>query len=152
MPFVHRHLSKKQIKSSIISGFSLIELLIVISIVGILTMVALPTYQEHVTKTRRVDGKAALMMIMAIEERYMIRNNQYIDTLGPGVAGAGLNLTVDAADQFTTDDGFYLISASYCVASDTSCILLTATPQNGQAGDGNITLNSQGIKTPAAYW
>lgn len=134
------------------TGFSLIELLSVMAILGILTMIAVPIYKDQVTKTRRMDGKTALMEIMSIEERYLIRNNQYIDTLGPGVAGAGLNLSVDGGDQFLTENGFYLITAAYCVALDPSCVVLTATPQGGQVGDGNMTYSSQGIKTPADYW
>ncbi|MBF0454000.1 MAG: prepilin-type N-terminal cleavage/methylation domain-containing protein [Magnetococcales bacterium] len=150
MRCVHHHPSQRNNKlPAPQSGFSLIELLIVLSIIGILTTIALPVYQDQVSRSRRVDGKTALMMIMSLQERYLIRNNQYTDTLG---GGAGLNLTVDASDQFTTENGFYLVSAAYCVTGDASCIVLTATPQGGQAADGAMTYNSQGIKTPASYW
>ncbi|MBF0446685.1 MAG: prepilin-type N-terminal cleavage/methylation domain-containing protein [Magnetococcales bacterium] len=148
-----------QLRNKNRGGFSLVELLIVMVIMGILAAVGLPLYQDQVTKSRRVDGKTALMNILSIEERYFIRNNEYTDNLG-----TDLNLNVDtnqdgttsaaeeAADRFLSEEGFYLITAAFCTTGDSSCVVLTATPQGGQSGDSVLTYNSQGVKTPANLW
>ena len=51
-------------------GFTLIELVIVISLIGILAMIAIPAYNDSVTKARRTDGQSALMDLMVRQERY----------------------------------------------------------------------------------
>ena len=56
-------------------GFSLIELMIVIAIIGILLMIAVPTYQNFMFRGRRVEGKNLLQQIAAAEERYYTNNN-----------------------------------------------------------------------------
>ena len=49
-------------------------------------------------------------------------------------------------------EGFYTISAAACGGGITLCVNLTASAQGGQASDGNLTFNSQDVKTPAAKW
>lgn len=123
-----------------LAGFTLIELLIVIAIIGIITAVAYPSYQSSMTKTRRSDGQAALLDIMNAEERYYTENNTYTATL------SDLNRTS------SSEEGHYTVSAAACGSGIDTCVLLTAVPQGVQASDGNLTLNSQGIKLPADKW
>lgn len=60
------------------AGFSLIELMIVVVIVGILASVALPSYREHVQKTRRADGQKELVTWANALERYFSVNGTYL--------------------------------------------------------------------------
>ena len=127
-------------------GFNLIELMIVIAIVGILTSIGYPLYQDQVERTRRADGKTKLMEIMEAQERFYSANNTYVTTL------TSLGYTVATVPS---DEGFYQVSAGACGAiALTQCIGLTATPVAGgpQVADGNMTLDSRNNKTPASHW
>lgn len=126
-------------------GFTLIELMIVVVIIGILAMIAYPSYQESVTKTRRTDGKGLLLEVMSGQERYYTRNNTYSTDL--------TDLGYAAATNIDSENGFYKVSAAACGGSTISdCVILTATAQGAQATDGNLTLDSRNTKLPANKW
>ncbi len=123
-------------------GFTLVELVIVITIIGILAAIAVPAYNESVTKARRADAQSALMDIMAKQERYFTENNTYTT-----------NLAALSADT-TSPEGFYNITAAACGSGIDACVKLTATPpaSSPQHDDGPLTLDSRGVKTPASAW
>jgi type IV pilus assembly protein PilE len=122
-------------------GFSLIELVMVIAIIGILVAVAVPSYKSSTAKARRSDGQTALMDAMVREERYFTEHNTYTTTLA------------DAKAATASPEGYYTISAAACSSSTiASCVKLTATAGSVQASDGNLTLDSRGQKLPADKW
>jgi type IV pilus assembly protein PilE len=128
------------------TGFSLIELMMVIVIVGILAAIAYPSYQDSLTKGRRSDGQAKMMDLMNAEERYYTENGTYEDDLSTLAA-------VDDDGKVDSDEGFYKIGVAACGGlTKATCVILTAVPQGAQADDGNLTYNSQGVKTPADKW
>jgi type IV pilus assembly protein PilE len=127
------------------TGFTLIELMIVVVVIGILAMIAYPSYQESIRETRRADGQALLMSIVNAEERYFTQNNSYTSDL--------TDLGYTAATNVDSEEGFYKASAAACTgATIATCVDVTGTAQGTQAADGNLTLNSRGQKTPAAKW
>jgi type IV pilus assembly protein PilE len=129
-------------------GFTLIELMIVVAVVGVLTAIAYPSYQAQMQKSRRADGLTMLTRIMQAQERFYTLNNRYTVSLG-----TDLSYDADANQDVTSEEGFYLIDAAACAGSTiANCVILTATPQGGQAPDGPLTLNSRGAKTPADKW
>lgn len=58
-------------------GFTLVELMIVVAIIGILASIALPAYNEHIRKARRADAQTALMELAQHMERHYTINNSY---------------------------------------------------------------------------
>jgi len=109
-------------------GFTLMEILIVIAILGILLMLVLPTYFDSMRKSRRADGIGDLLELVGRQERFYAQNSTYttdIDT------AAGLNL-----GRTVSSEGHYTLSAAACASGTiASCYVLTATPVGGQAGD-----------------
>lgn len=120
------------------SGFNLIELLIVVTIIGILAAIAYPSYNEQVMKARRSDAHTGLLNLSALMEHYFTENNSYTGATPAGVGGSAFS-----------QEGHYALSISNLTATSYT---LTATPVAGgaQATDscGALTLTSTNIKGP----
>ncbi len=123
------------------SGFTLLELMIVVVVIGILASIAYPSYMESVRKARRADAQAALVGMAAAMERYMVNNNgSYLGA----AAAAGQPATFYAA-QVPTEGGRATYQLRVTTLTATNYVL-TASPVNAQADDrcGNLTLNASG--------
>lgn len=121
------------------AGFTLIELMIAVVVVAILAMVAIPAYNDSVTKGRRSDAKSTLTTIAARQEQYFMDNKQYTDDL--------TKLGYDAANKASSIDGYYKITA---VTPTTNTFDLTAVPVDNDSECGDFTLDetgAQGVST-----
>ncbi len=122
-------------------GFTLIEILVVVAIIGLLAAIAIPSYRDYVVRANRADAKDKLSEIAYEQERFANRNRRY--TLDMTELGF-------SADPAPTGQGLYTVDAAVCAgATVRTCVVMTATPVpgRGQAGDGNLTLNTRGQKT-----
>ncbi len=134
----------KKIKCGNASGFTLIELMIVLAIMTILATYAYPSYQEHMNKTRRAEGQILLLDVLARQERFFTEQNTYTLNL------ADLGYTLNAANALESDGGFYAITATACAAAPiTNCVQLLATPpaDSAQADDGILNIDSRNQKS-----
>ena len=85
-------------------GFSLIELMIAVVIVGILAAVAIPMYSDYVTRSRRADGQATLMQVAQELERCYTQFSKYNDNSCSVINGGVVSET--------SDQGFYVVTAN----------------------------------------
>ena len=122
-------------------GFTLIEVMITVAILGIIAAIALPSYQSYVVKSRRADAKSALMQAANRQEQFILNRSTYTNDM---------TLLGYPANPARSPDGFYSISAAACAAvAIQRCYVLTATPVGPQANDtrcGSLTLASTGAR------
>jgi type IV pilus assembly protein PilE len=122
-------------------GFTLIELVIVVAILGILVAIAVPQYNQYRLRSNRAEARATLVEAAQTAERFFVRNNTYV-----GAAG-GDNIPAQSPHSL------YAITFN---APTATTFTITATPQGGQAGDTDclpsLTINHLGVKGPAACW
>ena len=117
------------------AGITLLELMIVVVVVGILAAVAYPSYQDQVRKTRRADGKSALLNTAQALERCYTRFAAYNN------AGCGV------AFPIVSPDGHYSVTAVGGVTA--AAFTLAAAPQGAQVEDvdcGILRLTSTGLQ------
>jgi type IV pilus assembly protein PilE len=124
------------------SGFTLIEVMIVVAIIGILSAVAYPAYGRYLVKNTRVAAQVHLMDLAQAEAQYLADSRSYAASVGD------LNMSTPAA-----------VSAKYTIAiavadGPPSSFTITATPIAGgtQANDETLSINSAGTRLPAAKW
>ena len=125
-------------------GFTLIELMITVAILAILTAIAIPNYQSYVVKGSRAATQAFMMDIANREKQYLLDARSYaVDLAALGMASA-----VPA-----TVSKHYAACCNITVTSSPPSFIITAIPTSAQQlSDGNLTLSSDGTKTPAAKW
>jgi type IV pilus assembly protein PilE len=123
-------------------GFTLLELMIVVAVIGILASIALPNYQEYLKKARRSAAQSHMMDIAQRQQQYLVDARSYATTLSA--------LSVDTPADVST---YYAVELE---ASDgpPPSFTVTATPKSGtpQAGDATLTIDNAGAKTPADKW
>lgn len=141
-------------------GFTLVELMIVISIIAILAAIAYPSYIDFVRKSRRADAESALVNAQLAQQKLRSSCRFYA-----GTAGAADNCGASAAASTvrmpaTSPDGWYVLTLSDASATG---FTVTATGQGDQVNDEErgvvctmvlsvSAANPNGLRTPAECW
>lgn len=116
------------------AGFTLIELMIVVAVIGILAAIAYPSYDEYIKRGNRSEGQAFLSDVAARQERFSSQNNAYV-TDDADIAKLGLSSANSATGKYTIS-----------LAAGDGGYLLTANQQFGDTKCGNLSLNALGVK------
>ena len=114
------------------AGFTLLELMIVVAIIGIISAIAYPSYQEYVLRGNRSEGQAFLNDAAARQERYYAQNNTYADTAAK----------LGYANNNSSSSKYTLAISNVSATTYT----LTATPARTDSKCGNLSLNQAGTK------
>lgn len=122
-------------------GFTLIELMIVVAILGILSAIALPAYQQSVRSGARSEAQSLLVQVAANQERFYSDNNSYSTNADP--------LASPAVATLTSESGLYEVEVEACGSGTiATCFVATATPQDTQTADSctTLTITNTGLK------
>lgn len=123
------------------SGFSLIELMIVVVVVAILAAVAYPSYQESIRKGRRGDAQSYLMDLAQRQHQYFTDNRAFADST------TTLQTPVPASVS-----PYYTIAITAPAGATPPTFTISATPIGSQVPDGPLTISNTGAKTPSNRW
>ncbi len=116
-------------------GFTLVEVMIAVAVIGILTAVALPSYRQHVANSRRADARAAILSLAQVMERWYTERGTYV---GATVGASGIYPSA-------SPQGYYTMSIS---AQDATTFTISAAPAGAQTGDacGSYTYTQAGTR------
>jgi type IV pilus assembly protein PilE len=108
-----------------IAGFSLIEMLIVVVIVGIITSIAYPNYTRYITRSHRTDAESVLLQLAAQQEKYYLQNGTYGTTAQIGIT--------------TSEHGYYSVAIVAGTGGLAAAYTATATATSSQGNDTQCT-------------
>lgn len=127
---------------SVARGFTLIELMITVAVIGILAAVVYPTYQNAMVKSRRASAQAFLADVAQRQQQYLMDARTYAS----GVGELKVTPPSDVSKYYTVT---FVVSASLPPAFTATAAPLSGSPQSS---DGALSITSNGAKLPAGKW
>ena len=126
------------------SGFTLVEILIVITIIGVLASIAYPSYQQYIIKANRAAAQQFLLEAASVQHQYFLANN--------GNGYATQTTLIGASGLLSTPSNvssYYDITSAPTTETTTATFTITATPVTGgiQSDDSTLSINNIGSKT-----
>lgn len=139
------------------NGFTLIELMITVAIVGILAMVAYPSYTQYIVRANRSAAQSFMFAVNNKQEQYMLDARRYAAG-STALVDMGMTVPADVSSRYTITAACTMPTAvGNCTAlAGAPTYLITGTPIGSQlTGDtkcGKLSLSNLGAKTPAGCW
>jgi type IV pilus assembly protein PilE len=141
-------------KSGSQSGFTLIELMIVIAIIGILAAIAWPNYTQYVRESRRAEAQSDMLKMQLGMEKWRANRASYRSDATP--TAAGVSTSTNPTSWTSGGLGFTNSYYTYTITGATgSAYTINAAAQGTQTSDSActpLTLNQSGAKGPAGCW
>lgn len=146
-----------------VAGFSLLELMIVVVVVGVLASVAYPAFTDAILKGRRAQARVAIAELMQQEERFMTQRNCYLafstaaDAVATAEASVECGITADFAVPFRpyagdrATDAAYLLSSRACLDGSVAlslreCVSVEGRPLRPDPQAGVLWMSSTGAR------
>ena len=120
-------------------GFTLIEIMITVAIIGILVAIAFPSYQQHLRKGRRATAQAFMMDVANREQQYLLDARNY-------AVGGGAFTTLNVAPPSSLNN-FYTFTVTPAAPTAPPSFTITATAMNQQLHDGDLVIDNTGAKS-----
>jgi type IV pilus assembly protein PilE len=123
-------------------GFTLLELMIVVAIVGILAAIAFPSYMQYPRRSARAEAQSYLSDIAALQQQYLVDKRSY----APSLASLGTAPTGNVASRFTVS-----VAA---LDGPPPTYVITAQATGDQVKDmcPTLAIDNRGNRTPASCW
>jgi len=131
-------------KPSHARGFNLIELMVVVLIIGILSAIAVPSYQQYVIRSSRTAAQTELLIMASTQEKIYLNSNQFTSSvinLYNGQSSGGLGRA-----SGKSEDGMYAFTISHDLNLQTYTLIATPVAGVRQAGDGCLTIQENGLR------
>jgi type IV pilus assembly protein PilE len=123
-------------------GFTLIELMITVAIIGILAAIAYPSYTQYIIRGNRASAQAQMLDIANRQQQFLLANRAYASQTLLEASGYALPSEVSARYSYAITVGTGTVPS----------FIITFTATGSQASDGNLSLTNEGVKAPASKW
>lgn len=128
-----------------IRGFTLIELMITVAVVGILAAIAYPSYDNYMKRARRSAAQQLMQKIATREGQYLLDARSYNLTIA-GTGSINITSTDDWTCAATCTNAYYTVKVEVDNSATPPYYKITGEPTTKQASDGTLTLESTGTK------
>lgn len=128
-------------------GFTLIELMIAVAVIGVLIAIAYPSYTNSLIKGNRAAAKSFVLEVVQKEQQYLLDNRTYFEAdTAAEFEAVGIDIPKEVSN-------FYTVKVEPAAGPPPS-FLVTAAPIAGKrnANDGTLTMTSAGVKNPPEKW
>lgn len=127
------------------SGFTLLELLVVMAIIAAASTLALAGYDNMMLKARRAQGRSALMELLTQQERYFSQHHSYL-AFSPGASqGDAVNFKTHSGDR--PEHSAYQLGAQACTDMTLQqCVMVYAVPRHEDRAAGVLQAQSNGVR------